>query len=170
LFHYSGHAESNFAAPLESHLKVADGRLTVGSLIADGALQPGSRVVLLACETGVAPVDPSGEYVGITAAFLMAGASVVVSTLWMVDPATPLIIACGLYSRDCSAPSAVRAASQRIRDSSWDDLESDAVVRDALKGRRLRDLAWPFPPKHPFHWAPFIVCGAPWTRAEVEGA
>ncbi|MBI3933973.1 MAG: CHAT domain-containing protein [Acidobacteria bacterium] len=183
LFHFSGHAESDFRFPLGSHLKVAgDGaQLQAGTLMSHAALQRGAWVVVDACESGVAPVDPSGEYVGLSAAFLLAGASIVVSTLWAVDLVSPLVLMSHFYGpvlgNAKSVPATLRQAAEHMRILSrneWNDMEKKLLhvesTRDIMIRPRPESDRFPLSPPfaHPFHWAPFIVCGAAWTADEVN--
>lgn len=175
LFHFAGHGESNLRDPMDSHLKIAGyrARLTTRDLTGRGIMRPGAWVVVDACETGVAPVDPSGEYIGLPAAFLLAGASVVVSSLWEVDEATPLLLMRHFYNGvlgDGLSPGrALSHAVKRLRALSTSGVEKE------LSGcvRSARDVAVQYfgsqgcPAEHPFHWAPFIVCGAGWTCKQV---
>src|SRR5439155_26320040 len=94
--HFSMHAMSNYDAPLDSHLKVShaarggepiaweSGFLTVRQLMLQAAVGHGAKITIPACEAGVTPHDLGGEYVGLPAAFLIAGASLVLVPLWAV--------------------------------------------------------------------------------------
>jgi CHAT domain-containing protein len=81
--HLACHAGFRADNPRFSALHLADGPLTVDA--AEALDLRGATVVLSACETGLA--DHGDEMVGLVRAFLVAGASRVVASLWPVDDA-----------------------------------------------------------------------------------
>jgi len=178
LYHFSGHAESNFESPFDSFLLAAGCDEKVGSLSAkeimiEGAFRPGAWIVLGACETGIAPTDPSGEYLGLPAAFLAAGASIVISTLWKVHAGTPLIIFDHFYeniiTRGLSASAALREACNVLHEIKMTDIRDFEISNSLPHGIVLTsDEAKIFPLLNPIHWAPFIVYGAAWLNNEVS--
>jgi CHAT domain-containing protein len=94
--HYSGHGKHDRIEPLESGLLVKSGHdvLTVKEIQDKGILRMSRLVVLSACESGLVDTATAPEeYVGLPAAFLVAGAPCVVSSLWPVnDIATALLM------------------------------------------------------------------------------
>ena len=94
-------------------------------------------VVLSACETGLGPNVRGEGLVGMTRAFMYAGAPTVVVSLWSVsDPATASLMAefySGLLKNGKSPAAALRAAQLKM----WS--------RDTWRA--------------PFYWAPFVVQG-----------
>jgi CHAT domain-containing protein len=94
-------------------------------------------VTLSACETAVGK-DVSGEgMIGLSHAFLCAGAQRVVASLWKVeDAATAKLMESfyrGLYARKLSPPAALRAAQNELR----------------------ADARW----RSPYYWAGFVIEG-----------
>lgn len=84
-FHFTGHGYYDSFRPQASAIALSDGLLTVRDI---GALNLSSYrlVCLAACETALTGKDGiTTEYVGLASAFLKAGVSNVVSTLWPVD-------------------------------------------------------------------------------------
>jgi CHAT domain-containing protein len=93
-------------------------------------------VVLSACRTGEGEIVPGEGVVGLSWAFLAAGARGVVASLWSVEDqsTTELMVTLHRHLRRGSDPSSALAAAQR-------------------------ELAARQP--HPVFWAPFIVVAAP---------
>ncbi|CAD5374301.1 CHAT domain-containing protein [Rubrivivax sp. A210] len=83
VLHLACHAQFRSDNPRFSALHLHDGALTVDQAEALG-LKP-CTVVLSACETGLAEQDTGDEMVGLVRAFLVAGASRVLASLWPVD-------------------------------------------------------------------------------------
>ena len=83
VLHLACHAQFRGDNPRFSALHLHDGVLTV-ERAERLRLRPG-LVVLSACESGLADDEGAGEMVGLVRAFLVAGTSRVVATLWPVD-------------------------------------------------------------------------------------
>lgn len=155
VLHLATHSRWNPVNPLLSGLELEpgggeDGRLEVHEIL---DLQLGAGLVALsACETalggGPAGALPAGDdFVGLTRAFLHAGAGGVLASLWEVDDRSTLELMRLFYARlPGEGPAAALAAAQR-----------------ALLAGPDPELA------HPYHWAPFVLVGAPKTPA-AEGA
>lgn len=116
---------------------VGDGRLEVHEIL--GLELHADLVVLSACQTGLgsgrlADVPPGDDWVGLTRAFLHAGAKTVVATLWAIeDQATSLLMERFHGSVAAGTPPA-QALSQAQR----------AMLREPVTA-------------HPFYWAGFVV-------------
>jgi hypothetical protein len=86
LFYYSGHAGGD--GDTESGLVLADGILTAGHVFTDHAGSPAVpfpvRALLAACSSSGAGGAGAGEWFGLSAAVLWAGARQVVATNWKV--------------------------------------------------------------------------------------
>lgn len=140
--HFATHGLINDDRPDYSALA-----LSVGDTPGEGLLQAGEifnlpfqaeLVVLSACETGLGQLIQGEGMVGLTRAFMYAGASSLVVSLWSVS------------------------------DSSTSDLMSRFyrhMVRGGMsKGAALRqakiELMNEADTAHPFHWAPFVLTGA----------
>ena len=118
--------------PIFSALKLHDGWLTAAdamSLDLSGAL-----VTLSACESGRSEVIEGDEVLGLTRAFLGAGAATLVVSLWLVQDETTAGLMSGWY--------------ERLRDG-----EGRAA---ALRAAQL-ELKERYP--HPYYWAPFVLIG-----------
>ena len=132
VLHLASHAEFRSDNPMFSALQLADGPFTVQD--AETLQLRRGIVVLSACETGVAVYSRGDEMIGLVRAFLVAGASRVVASMWPVDDAVTLRFMAAFYRslRGGNAPSV------------------------ALRAAQL-DLMHTHP--HPFHWAAFTLYG-----------
>jgi CHAT domain-containing protein len=83
VLHLACHAQFRSDNPRFSALHLADGALTVEQ--AEGLALQACTVVLSACESGMAELASGDEQIGLVRAFLVAGASRVVASLWPVD-------------------------------------------------------------------------------------
>lgn len=89
IFAYCGHAGiGNYGPDLESFIPLVDGVLTAESILAgnaDGdAITMPERVLLAACNSAGSGGVGSGEWLGLTAATLSAGACEVLATAWTI--------------------------------------------------------------------------------------
>ena len=91
VLHFAGHAMPNNAEPAYAGLSLVPGERDDGQLYAYeiGELRlPGTLVVLSGCETGAGRLLGSEGVLSLSRAFLRAGASGTVATLWPVGPGT----------------------------------------------------------------------------------
>jgi CHAT domain-containing protein len=142
--------------PLFSYVELAsgnghDGRLEVHEIF--GLILPADLVVLSACQTGVASgsladVPAGDDWVGLTRAFLQAGARRVVATLWSVEDWSTASFMERFYREYSSGGDPVHALAMAQR---------AALTAPATS--------------HPFAWAGFIIVGGaarPRGAASVE--
>jgi CHAT domain-containing protein/Tfp pilus assembly protein PilF len=141
--HLATHSYWNRLNPLLSGLELEpgdgeDGRLEVHEIL--GLDLSTDLVTLSACETALgssyfAEVPTGDDFVGLTRAFLHAGAGAVLASLWEVDDRSTLTMMRDLYARLLEGtPAEALAAAQR------ELLEDDEL-------------------SHPYHWAPFVLVG-----------
>jgi CHAT domain-containing protein/Tfp pilus assembly protein PilF len=84
-FHFTGHAAYNSRKPEDSALALTDAPFTAKH-IAQLNLSSYNLITLAACETAITGrANINTEYIGLTSAFLQAGAANILSTLWQVD-------------------------------------------------------------------------------------
>jgi CHAT domain-containing protein/tetratricopeptide (TPR) repeat protein len=97
--------------------------------------------VLSGCDTGMGDVESGDGVFGLRRAFQVAGAHVVIMSLWPVDDESAQLFMRGLYTARFasgqSTPEAVRRASLEV-----------------LRARRARGES-----EHPFYWAAFVATG-----------
>lgn len=132
ILHMACHGLFRSDNPMFSALKLHDGWL----LAADAMTLdlPGALVILSACESGRNEVIGGDEVLGLTRAFLGAGAATLVVSLWLVQDETTAELMGGWY--------------ERLRDG-----EGRAA---ALRTAQL-DIKERHP--HPYYWAPFVLIG-----------
>ena len=99
---------------------------------------PAKLVVLSACETGLGDVKNGGDVIGLTRGFLYAGASSVVSTLWMVADETTKQLMLDFY--------------RQLQQQSQQD------IGEALTTAQRRIFRQVNP--HPYYWAAFQLTGS----------
>jgi len=130
--------------PLFSYVELAsggghDGRLEVHEIF--GLNLTADLVVLSACQTGIgsgslADVPAADDWVGLNRAFLQAGASRIVATLWSVEDWSTASFMDRFYGEYSTGGDPVRALA---------DAQRAALATSATA--------------HPFAWAGFIIVG-----------
>ena len=132
ILHLACHARFRVDNPRFSALLLHDGPATV-ERIESLRLQP-ATVVLSACETAVAEAATGDERVGLVRAFLLAGASRIVASLWPVDD----IITAGFMLRFHARLAAGESSSAAL-----------------AAAQQLTAQQHP----HPSHWAAYVLYG-----------
>ncbi|MEV5878377.1 CHAT domain-containing protein [Streptomyces sp. NPDC052101] len=152
--HFSCHARFDAADPLGSGLYLSPGdpseddegaddsddMLTVRHIMGMGFRH--ELVTVSACETGVQEALDGDELIGLTRAFLYAGARAVVASLWPVDADTTRDFMVRFYGH-------LRAACAR-----GDALDKAGALRRAQLDT-MRDKGV----HASYHWAPFVLIG-----------
>ncbi|MBI3241835.1 MAG: CHAT domain-containing protein [Chloroflexi bacterium] len=132
VLHLACHGLFRADNPMFSSLRLHD-----GWLMAVDAMQfelSGALVTLSACESGRSQVMAGDEIIGLTRAFLGAGASTLVVSLWLVQDETTMTLMGNWYEqlkRGTGRAAALRAAQLSLK----------AVH------------------PHPYYWAPFVLVG-----------
>lgn len=132
VLHMACHGLFRADNPMFSSLKLHDGWLT-GADVVDLDL-PGTLVALSACESGRNEVTGGDEVLGLTRAFLGAGAATLVVSLWLAQDETTAELMEDWY--------------ERIRDGKG--------RATALRAAQLKIKEWH---PHPYYWAPFVLIG-----------
>jgi CHAT domain-containing protein len=178
---FSCHAYWHPNDPLRSGVALADQPLLLNELLGDHRCDQARLVVLSACETALGH-DVSREaedYLGLPAAFMLAGAKAVVGSLWTVsDPITYLLMGSfydHLFSGE-SLASSLRKAQLWLRmltkDDAIDRLREARIPETSLSElRRSLDDTDDSPMlDHPYYWAGFTAYGAPGPVVTQSGA
>jgi CHAT domain-containing protein len=152
--HLATHGYFDKSNPLLSGLELErdatdDGLLQVHEIL-DLRLHA-ELVTLSACETGLgsgyfADLPASDEFVGMTRAFLGAGSTSVLATLWDVDDQASVQLMKQFYGH-LNAGGATHDAATALAQ----------VQRELHASRQLA---------HPYYWAPFILVGAAFAPAD----
>ncbi len=142
---FSTHGEMIESDPLKSNLRFTataqdDGKLTVGEIF-DMEVKA-NLVTLSACETGLArgmggDLPRGDDLVGLSRAFIHAGAPSVVASLWRVS--------------DDSTVAMMRLFYRNLRTMS----KAEALRQAELELAKSNTQSY----SHPFFWAPFILVG-----------
>jgi CHAT domain-containing protein len=134
VLHLAGHTFYDSARPLESGMPLAGGRwLRAADLYLRYGHLAGATVVLSGCSAGRGR-PTGGDVMGLTSAFLYAGAVGVVAGLWRVDDAATADLMTSFYREfDRGAADALRLAQLGL-----------------LRSGRYA---------HPYFWAPFALSG-----------
>ncbi len=141
--HFATHGIYNFRQPLYSFILFPptasdDGRLNVWEVF---EMNINAKLVTLsACETGLGNLDQGDEMVGLSRAFLYAGSSAVIVSLWSVADYPTAILMTNFYKYIKTHP-----------------------LQEALTLAQ-RDVIKLFP--QPLYWSPFILIGNGNTSAD----
>lgn len=143
ILHFSCHGEFNEKDPMLSALVLEpdqqnDGRLEVHEIF-DIQLKPAYLVTLSACQSDIGRITHSDEIVGMTRAFLHAGSSTVLSSLWDVN---------AFFTENL-----MKYFYEELRKNDKDKLDA---LHDACQ-----TLIKETQQRHPYFWAPFVLNGDP---------
>jgi CHAT domain-containing protein/Tfp pilus assembly protein PilF len=140
LLHIAAHAEMNATSPLFSRLRLASDRDDNGALevreIYGMDLTRTNLVVLSACETQLGTQSKGDDITGLNRAFLYAGASSVIASLWTVDDAATSLLMKVFYGH--------------LKQG----MNKAAALQAAQIATRKK-----YP--HPYYWAAFVLTGDP---------
>jgi CHAT domain-containing protein len=170
--HFATHGHLDPETPQLSGLLLAEGTiLNVYELM--GIRLDADLVVLSACDTGAGEVTGGNDIIGLSHAFLGAGARALVVSLWPVNDRSATVTMKRMYEhmgQGVAPAEALRAAQLELRSMMEADLEreylqaaqvseSHAVPADPSAMRGGSDERPERPPDHPLHWAPFVYIG-----------
>lgn len=128
---------------------VDDGRLTAQEASTLNLLGT-ELVVLSACETSLGEVRGEGLY-GLQRAFLEAGASRVIATLWSIDDEATRFLMESFYRRLRGMSRTRLRTASRPRAST----HADRSIIDVAFARTLRDFRRQYP--DPYYWGAFVL-------------
>ncbi len=139
--HFAAHTSVSDRDPEESRLLLADGMLDLS--VIRGLRLTAELVTLSACETAVGRRVRGEGVVGLSHAFLSAGARSALVTLWPVTDRSTSLFMTDVYR----------------------ELHGGRGAAEALYRVRSRWIAADSATSHPAYWAPFILVGDPSPRA-----
>ncbi|NER28150.1 MAG: CHAT domain-containing protein [Symploca sp. SIO1C4] len=169
--HFSGHSDFNIDSPLESRLFFADEPVTLEEIFTLDMSQC-SLVTLSASDTALTNwKSAKDEHISFPSAFLLAGSTNVVGSLWDLNDLSTALLMIKFYQNLQTGSTVAVALNQAqvwLRDITKRKLqiwieENKLLLRPAIQislRRRLHKLLddeQPF--REPFHWAAFCAIG-----------
>ncbi len=140
MIHVASHGVFFPERPMDSYLALSGKTPEAGRLPAQEILQMdlsgASLVVLSACNSGRGEVESGEEIIGLTRAFLHAGTTSLVASLWLLS--------------DESARSITGRFYREIKEGTT---PASAMIRAARQVKQKKEFS------HPFFWAPLTVIG-----------
>jgi CHAT domain-containing protein len=140
ILHVAAHAELNAHGPLFSRILLSPNKDDNGAIevreVYGIDLSTTNLVVLSACQTVLGAQSKGDEVVGLNRAFIYAGASSVIASLWTVDDEATSYLMRAFYAN-------LRKGQRKA-----------AALQSAQKATRGK-----YP--HPYYWAAFILSGDP---------
>ncbi|MBS9769996.1 MAG: CHAT domain-containing protein, partial [Trichodesmium erythraeum GBRTRLIN201] len=186
----SHHATSNLTQPLESKLLLGDTDLTLGELLNATIRCPQlGDLFLSCCETALGNSELTDDIFTLSAAFLSAGASNVISSLWAVNDLATTILsyffhrnrAAGIPSVDALWQGQMELKELTLAKAEENLNNAEAVLEEFVEGsveyqekekiadncQEIYDLVFKAkkvigrekPFDHPFYWAGFVCQG-----------
>jgi CHAT domain-containing protein len=140
VLHIAAHAELNAASPLFSRILLSADKDDSGAIevreIYGMDLTKTNLVALSACETQLGAQSKGDDIVGLNRAFIYAGASSVIASLWTVDDKATNMLMKSFYSH-------LKQGMSKV-----------AALQAAQTATRKK-----YP--HPYYWAAFVLTGDP---------
>jgi tetratricopeptide (TPR) repeat protein len=177
IIHMSCHAQSNYSAPLQSSLLLAqDEKVRLEDLL-ELRMDNVRLAILSACETAIPGQDLPDEVVSLSTGFLFAGVAGCIATLWPVSDLASMLVMSRFYwnwQASTILPSeALRRAQVWVRDTDNREkicfLEEVSAMISAEEGRSAlsasRKVLRFLPANettfdHPFFWGAFTYSGS----------
>jgi tetratricopeptide (TPR) repeat protein len=135
IIHFLCHGELDILDPLSSGVVLNNKKVLTAREILDMKLNT-ELVTLAACQTGINERNPGDELVGLTRAFLYAGAPSVIVSLWSVDAYSTQELMLEFY---------------KLIKNGID--KATALQKAQIKIMEKKEYA------HPYYWAPFVLVG-----------
>ena len=168
LIHIATHGVMNEYNPSKSYVLMApsekdDGQLRVEEIF-DLELNA-DFVTLSACETGSGDLSEGDELIGLSRAFIYAGTSAVIVSLWKVDDISTSMLMTKMHQLIDAGMSLSAALSQAQRDMinsnfspqgsrGMQSIEWHSNMNDVVNSKESKFAS-------PYFWAPFVIIGSP---------
>ncbi|MCF2151202.1 CHAT domain-containing tetratricopeptide repeat protein [Desmonostoc muscorum LEGE 12446] len=183
ILHFTGHAYHNIKNPADSALLLANTeQLRLKDIFENKLDLSGYHLICLsACETGkTGKQGLIDEFVGLSAGFISAGASCLISTLWRVDEISAALLMIRFYQllQEFSPAVALKQAQLWLRDATYGTLSQwclevaqQIAQYSLIQSENLEDAAASFQKKadtmdsnnrpyaHAYYWAAFTITG-----------
>ena len=122
-------------------------------------------VTLSACETGSGDLSEGDELIGLSRAFIYAGTSAVIVSLWKVDDISTSMLMTKMHQLIDAGMSLSAALSQAQRDMinsnfnpkgsrGMQSIEWHSNMNDVVNSKESKFAS-------PYFWAPFVIIGSP---------
>jgi CHAT domain-containing protein len=147
--------------PMASALETGQGETLTAQEIVDNLRLQAQIITLSACETGLSRVLRGDEPMGLTRAFIVAGAPAVVSTMWRVEEQSTRILMLRFYKeleQGISPVAALKQAQQYLRKLTRAEVNT-LLAQQPLTNNAFDSDLDTVVFNHPYFWAPFIVMG-----------
>ena len=170
VIHFSCHGRFRRREPMSSGLALAGGELTAAEVLQSVRL--GADIVTLsACDTGLNRLTHGDELLGLTRAFLGAGARSLLVALWPVHEIPTRLFMEHFYATwmgGASRAAALAEAQRYVRSMDAEALHA-RLADYGLSPSEITDLLDLFetmlpgrrPFDHPYYWGAFLLIGAP---------
>ena len=163
VLHYHGHAyleateRKNRALVLEKEQDpdlglLDDGHLTTMDIF--GLNLDSALVVLLACASGEDDIAPNDDPLGLLSAFLYAGATSVIATLWPTQTEDARVFADKFY-RHAFGPAAAAAARNPSSPSIGSRKKRNSIFLAKAVQNAVKEMWEDWDEDEPYHWAQF---------------
>jgi CHAT domain-containing protein len=167
--HFATHAELNADSPMSSSIRLSrdvssDGNLKVYEIFGLD-LKNTSMVALSGCETGLGRRTGGDEIVGLSRAFIYAGAPTIVASLWKVNDQSTAELMTLFYKnlKTLSKASALRTAQiEMIKGPAGKGIVRGVGGITATKKAQItavKESTRTVDGSHPYFWAPFVLIG-----------
>lgn len=179
IIHLACHGEFVQKTPLSSSIQLADGLLTAKEIYEESLNS--NLVVLSACETAKS-AERAGELYGLPRAFVYAGTSSLICTLWKVKDISTTMLLEKFYEELVHAKPAttIKAEALRRAQKYLSELPEEKVIeylekvkntpedkatipfqdlKEKIETKKEQIKASQYPFADPYYWAPFVLIG-----------
>lgn len=157
LLHFAGHGLFVEDEPVKSALLLAPGESLTAVEVEQKLTLQSDLVVLSACQTGRTRLYYGDELNGFVRAFMIAGATALLTTQWPVHDNSTMLLMTHFYGQleaGVAPVAALKLAQRYVRQLTLAEVRPLLPDLD-LTGLNLADDHWPF--ADPVHWAPFTL-------------
>jgi len=139
IIHFLCHGKFDASDPISSGVILHDGVLTAKEIF---SMRLNTELVTLAaCETGISERSRGDELIGLTRAFIYAGAPSVIVSLWPVDACSTQELMLEFYTQ-------LKSGEENNNTD-----KATALQQAQIKVMEKEEYS------HPYYWAPFILVG-----------